>query len=385
MGAPSNMAAADKLFAEQWADAKARGLTTRAYADELGISESALLGRRKRIEQRLGRALPAFSARNHGNNTLAERLQPQFEAQQPQDDAPTFDEILAQRLKSTSKKIAAKDASELLDVKLKVSGPFGLAFIGDPHLDNPGCNLALLMEHTRIIMECPRMFAFCVGDIQDNWIGRLARLWAGMGISAHESQILADGWLSMLGPKLVALSNGNHDVWAQGYSGSGPLDWIKSKFGTIGRNHGARLRIANSEGECVSVNMRHDFPGRSQYNAAHGPMKSMLFGFRDDVAVAGHTHEFGALDTLNPTTRRGMHAIRLGSYKHADEYAEQIGALDKNLTECSVLIVDPMTPDRRHKTFRMDSPARAAEVLNMLGSEWEKRNPERKKPNLRTR
>jgi len=378
----------DLAFVRKCDDARARGLTWNQLANELGLAAVAmLLDRRRKVEKRLGIVIPSMS---HGSRDKTDPDRAgavvnaaKFKANQPTSDLPSFEELLEHRRKQTRRKLNAKASAELVEVALEVSGPFGLAMIGDPHIDSPGCNLDLLMEHTQVIAGCERMYALCVGDIQDNWIGRLSRLWSGQGVSASESQVLAEGWLRLLGPKLVAMSYGNHDCWLTGMSGAHPLDWIRTRFGTVSQAHGVRLAIGNKEGQALTVNLRHDFPGRSQYNPAHGPMKSMLFGFRDDVAVAGHTHEFGMLRVLDAATRKPMSAVRLGSYKHSDEYADEKGFLDRNLTECAVLIYDPLAADRRHRTFVIESPRRAAQVLEMLGAEWDARPQPQKKARRR--
>lgn len=289
-----------------------------------------------------------------------------FTASLPESDLPSFDELIERRTAQTARRLKADRARELIDVALHTEGPFGIALIGDPHIDNPGCNLELLLEHTELIAKTPGLYGLCVGDVQDGWVGRLARLWAHQGISAAESQVLVDGWLAMFKGKLVALVEGNHDCWVHGVTGGSPLAWIQSHAGTVTQAHGVRLRISTDDGQTVTINARHDFPGRSQYNAAHGPNKSLLFGCRDDVAVAGHTHEFGIGVRLNPETRAPMHAVRLGSYKHSDEYAAQLGLLDNNVTECAVLMVDPSETDPRHRTWIETNPFRAARVLAQM-------------------
>lgn len=289
-----------------------------------------------------------------------------FTATDPETDLPSFDELVARRAQQTRRRLKADRARELVDVALHVRGPFAIAMIGDPHIDNPGCNIDLLLEHTRLVAETDGMYGLCVGDVQDGWVGRLARLWAHQGISAAESQVLVDGWLKLFDGKLIALVEGNHDCWVHGVGGHSPLSWIQSHAGTVTQAHGVRLRIKTDDKQSVTINARHDFPGRSQYNAAHGPNKSLLFGCRDDVAVAGHTHVYGRQVMLNPETRTPMHAVRLGSYKHSDEYAHALGLLDNNVTECAVLMVDPTEPDPRHRTWIEDNPFRAARVLAQL-------------------
>lgn len=364
---------AARQFAMAWKAAVRGGVTFRAFADTLGITPSCVASRRRRVEKALGITLDSFAAtpETKARKASAERLQSfavTSERPTAEDEIP-IDELVAQRLKQTQRKLHSDRLRELVDISLDVSGPFGIAMIGDPHIDNPGCNLDLLIRHTKLIAETDGLFAVCVGDLQDNWVGRLARLWAGQGIAARDSQRLVDWWLNQFGGKLFALCEGNHDCWAQGMSGFTPLAWIESKLGTVLENHGVRLRVTSRDGETVTVNMRHDFPGRSQYNAAHGPNKSLLFGCRDDVAVAGHTHEFGFGVRLDPETRKPMHAVRLGSYKHSDDYARTLGLLDNNVTECAVLMVDPNEPDPRHRTWIETNPFRAARTLaNMRGA-----------------
>lgn len=355
-----------RQFADLYIERQAAGGTTVALAKEIGIAVGNVFSRRRKAERILGITLPTMT----GSKCVAarERMKTAFKVtSQLPPELRSAEEIVADRLKSTTRRLKSDKARELIDVSLDVSGPFGIAMIGDPHIDNPGCNLALLKAHAELILGTEGMFAICVGDIQDGWVGRLARLWAGQGIAAAESQVLVDWWLKLMQPKLIALCAGNHDVWVDGISGQGPMDWIKAG-GTVFERHGVRLRMKSKE-TSVTINMRHDFPGRSQYNAAHGPNKSLIFGCRDDVAVAGHTHEFGRGVRLDPDSRKPMHAVRLGSYKHSDDYAKQLGLLDNNVSECATLMVDPNESDPRHRTWIEDNPFRAARVLKMLRSE----------------
>lgn len=362
---------AAREFADEWVRRQGARCTTIAFAQEIGVSVSNLFHKRRKVEKLLNIQLPTML----GSTAVAarERMKTAFKVTSKlPSEVRDFQELLADRKRATRRRLTADSARELIEIQLDISGPFAIAMIGDPHIDNPGCNLELLMKHTETIVGAEGMFAICVGDVQDNWIGRLSRLWATQGISAAESQVLVNGWLTTLAPKLIALCAGNHDVWAESMSGMGPLDWIRAG-GAVMERHGVRMRLSTRDRQQVTINMRHDFPGRSQYNAAHGPNKSLMFGFRDDVAVAGHTHEFGRGVRLDPATRKPMHAIRLGSYKHADEYARQLGMLDNNVTECSVLMVDPGEIDLRHRTWVEDNPFRAARMLNMLRNSWSKR------------
>lgn len=368
-------------FADTWMASVSANETTKQLADRIGIHVRNLYARRRRAEAMLGKSLPTMT----GDPGVAAReaIKQKFAVLSPRptaDDELPIEELIDRRLTDTRRRLVADSDREMVDISIDVSGPFGIALVGDPHIDNPGCNLKLLLDHTRVIAETDGMFAICVGDVQDNWIGRLARLWAFQGIASRESQRLVDYWLGLMGPKLLSLIYGNHDMWATGMHGESPLAWIERHHGTVAEAHGVRLRITSRDGEKVTVNARHDFPGRSQYNAAHGPSKSLLFGCRDDVAVAGHTHEFGRLSRLDPETRRPLHGVRLGSYKHSDDYAREKGLLDNNLSECCVLMVDPNEPDPRHRTWIEDNPFRAARVLTMMREDYSRgQNSDREK------
>lgn len=367
-----------EAFRDAWLLHHSRGGTFKGFATKLGIHFSNAARRRRLVEKTLAVELPTFSgskieqARMRARDTLRNFGSVQFEAEQPPSDEIPIDELVARRLADTSRAIKAQRGSELLNVKLKVSGAYAVALIGDPHIDNPGANLELLIEHTKLIRETEGMFAVCVGDLQDGWIGRLARLWAQQGIKARDSQRLVDWWLQQFGGSLLALCDGNHDLWLQGLGGSDPLSWIAAQLGAIHTRHGVRLALTNQEGHRVTINMRHDYPGRSQYNHAHGPLKSLLFGNRDDVAVAGHTHVYGYSCLLDPDTRKPMHAVRLGSYKWADDYAAELGMKDNNVTECAVLIVRPDEPDPRHRTIVVQDPFLAARMLRDLRGNHER-------------
>lgn len=370
-----------ETFRDVWLLHHSRNGTLFGLAAKLGAHLSNVSRKRRTCEQALGIELPTFQGseiqrhRSRAKAALKEFGEAKFEAEQPPTDDIPIDELVSRRLADTSRAIRAQRGSELVNVKLNVSGPYAVALIGDPHIDNPGANLELLLEHTKLIRETEGMYAVCVGDLQDGWIGRLARLWAHQGIKARDSQRLVDWWLQQFGGALVALCDGNHDLWLHGLGGSDPVQWIAARLGAVHQRHGVRLALHNGDGHRITVNMRHDYPGRSQYNHAHGPLKSLLFGNRDDVAVAGHTHVYGYSCLLDPDTRKPMHAVRLGSYKWADDYALEQGLRDNNVTECAVLVVRPDEPDPRHRTIIVQDPFLAARMLRSLREDHARRDP----------
>jgi hypothetical protein len=137
-----------------------------------------------------------------------------------------------------------------------IDGPIGIAHFGDPHVDDDGTNLPLLEAHLKIVNKTEGLFAGNVGDYTNNWIGRLARLWAQQSTSAKDAWQLCEwligacDWLYLIG--------GNHDAW----SGDGdPLDWITSQAGALYEPHGARLGLELPAKRTIRINARHDFKG----------------------------------------------------------------------------------------------------------------------------
>lgn len=327
-----------------------------AAARELGISRAAL-------DNRL------LSAKaNYGYEPG--RTERSFRVQElPEEDLP-IEEVLARREKEFKRRIVAEDARKLISVSMSIRGPFGVAIFGDLHIDSPGCNIPLLRAHTQLVKETEGLFAGAVGDLQDNWIGRLARLWAEQGVTARDSYRMTEWWLAELSQKLLFVVDGNHDGWGRGVSGIGPLDWICKQYNLLNQSDGIRIALQAPGVEKVTINCRHDFKGRSQYNPAHGPTKAVLFGWRDDIAVAGHTHESGYNVHKDPMTGKVSHALRIASYKYIDRYAKTEGFPDNNIFECPVALVDPDAKDPRYRVKIMFDPFEAAEYLTWKRQRW---------------
>ena len=293
-----------------------------------------------------------------------------FTAQQPPSPLPPIDELIQRRVETGRRTIKSFTASRYLAVDVHTDGPFGVLFAGDPHMDDDGCDFELLKSHSELVMATDGLFACSVGDLANNWVGRLARLYGNQSTTAREAWALVEWWLNFLGPKLLAISAGNHDCWARNVHGLDPVDWVTRQHGTVYQTNGARLGLTTPSGEVFTVNMRHDFSGRSQFNAAHGPTRAAIFGFKDDLLISGHTHSTGLNVVKDPATGRVCYCVRLGSYKTVDEYAIERGFPDGNISECALVIFDPYATDPRHRVLLDFDPYRGAKVLTMMRAEW---------------
>jgi len=271
-----------------------------------------------------------------------------------------IDVLLAHRKAKFAAKKAGHEARKLIRVDVPISGPFGVAFIGDPHVDDDGTDLELLERDTSIIRQTYGLYGINIGDSTNNWIGRLARLFADQSTTSAEAWILAEWFLKSV--DWLAVIGGNHDCW----SGAGdPIKWIVGH--AMYEPSQVRLGLYSPDREePIIVNARHDFRGSSMYNPAHGIMKAALMGFRDHILVAGHKHVSGYGVLKCPASGRLSHALQIPSYKTLDRYAKELGLPDQTISPCPVAVIDPEAENEVDLITVFWSTERAADYLNFL-------------------
>lgn len=316
--------------------------------------------------------------RRYRNRIRAERgmeirgsEEPEFSAEELPSELPPIEELRARRRGEWDRISAHKQSRQLIPVHVATDGPIGLAVFGDLHIDDPGTNFRLIEDHTQLVMKTPGMFACAVGDLQNAWIGRLARLYAMQSTSAREAWALVEWWIGEIGPKLLFINNGNHDIWTHNVNNLDPLEWIKGQHTIVGRR-GVRVELRLPGGKSVTINCRHDFRGRSEWNPAFGVAKSTrLSGHVDDLALAGHIHTAGYAPLKNPLTKKVCHSLRVASYKEIDDFADETDFPDANITECFACLIDIQRSDPRHLVHCDFSLERGVETLGMLRDRWQ--------------
>lgn len=326
--------------------------------------------------QRYGTHDRAAAAINTSRRTLQRRFQEYansremdkgFDADEIPSDDRSPEEIIECKLKKFALRQAREDAVNPLHIRIKIDGPIGIAHFGDPHIDDDGCNIALLQEHIAIVKQTEGMFAANLGDMTNNWVGRLARLYAGQTTTAKEGWAMAK-WLVNELPWLYIIG-GNHDLWS---GASDPVQWMASLARTVYYPSQIRVALQFPNGREVRINARHDFKGHSQWNAAHGPGKAAKMGGDDHIFVCGHKHTMGYNINKPPTSTRVMHSIQVGSYKMVDDYARDGGFPNDNITPCAVTIIDPYASDETELVQLYLSPAKAARHLTWERQWWKR-------------
>lgn len=277
-------------------------------------------------------------------------------------EVPSEEELLERRRRDFARKKAAKEARRLIPVRVTMDGPIGIAHMGDPHVDDDGTDIEELERHVALIRDTDGLFGANVGDLQNNWVGRLARLYGQQSTSAAEAWVLVE-WLVKAVPWLY-LIGGNHDAW----SGAGdPLKWIARDNQGVIEYWGARLNLKFPNGREIRVNARHDFAGHSQWNAAHGVGKAVQMGWRDHILTCGHKHTSGLMHLKCPATGLLSWAIRVGSYKVFDRYAEEKGLPDQSAFRCPVTVINPQYGDDDPRLISVFlDPEQGADYLTFL-------------------
>lgn len=323
----------------------AEGYTDREVAERMpGRSQRSIRDARYRYDVEPGSA--------YRERRLDPSVPPkEFDVEELPDELPTADELLERRRKQYARKAKAKEARRLIKVAVNVNGPIGIAHLGDPHLDDDGTDIAAVERDVDIINRTEGLFAGNVGDYSNNWVGRIAHLHGQQTVSAAEAWVLVEWFINAV--DWMYLIGGNHDAW----SGAGdPLKWISRQQGSLLEMHGARMGLQFRNGREIRINARHNWPGHSQWNPAHGVAKAAQMGHSDHILTCGHTHVSGYQVVKQPADGLISHAIQVASYKIYDRYAEERALRDQAIFNAPVTVIDPRygDDDRRCVTFLPD-------------------------------
>lgn len=293
----------------------------------LGIKHGAIHSRLKAAIRALGR---------EPDQSIFLRGRPSFQTP----DLPSFqasvEEIIDRRTKEWDRRSKAKESRRVIPVTINSSDPIGILHQGDPHLDDPGTNLPLIIRQIELINKTPGLFGACVGDFINNWRGKLAYLHATQTTTQIEALKLLEWYIQST--RWLYLIGGNHDVW---HGDGDPLLWFRKGMGNIYEWHGARISLLFPNKRECRIHARHNFPGQSIYNPAHGATRAATFAGEDHIYIAGHIHTWAYMVQENPIKDLVWHAIQLASFKKIDDYADVLGKDARRYGESCVTIIHP--------------------------------------------
>lgn len=293
----------------------------------------------------------------------------------------TVDEILEHKKKIYNRKNQYENAVKMVNVYLPDDQPIGISFFGDPHIDDDGCNIALLEKHMALC-EQDGMYGVNIGDVTNNWVGRLEKLHNKQSITLSQTYKLTEWFMG----KDIWLAHvlGNHDHWNNGkYLLKSLMKKGGSKVqgGTKILEDDVKLNMVFPNGNNASVYARHNFKGHSQWNPAHAVAKAAKFGNNFDVLVNGHTHVSGYQVVKSPLGKIS-HCVQLSAYKKFDSFAKEKGFDDQDMFENVVVVINPEFEDVRKCQVFYDPEAGAA-YLEFLRKKNDITNKLTNKPNMK--
>lgn len=276
-------------------------------------------------------------------------------------------ELIERRKAQFEKKLEVYQRERVVPIRVRTDGPIGVGFVGDPHVDDDGTDLSEVFEHARIFDgRNPGLFAGNIGDVTNNWTGRLARLWADQGTSAAEARAIATEYLQMV--QWLFFVKGNHDCWGEG---SNILSYILQNNAPVQKDSRVRMALRLPNGRNVKIFVAHHFPGRSQWSEVYGGAKKAQLDGANHIYASGHIHTSGYTHGWNDAQQMMWHAIQVASYKKLDDYVEELNLERKDLYNCPVALIDPnATKEINFIRFEFD-PQEAAERLKWMRTRWE--------------
>jgi hypothetical protein len=297
----------------------------RAASEALGISRSALQDR-----------LRMAKARGMIHEAPAPEV-PQA-APLPDPDLP-IEQLVTYKKSAFERKHATVLAKRWRRFNVPTHGPYALMFVGDPHLDDDGCNLPLWEDHCELMAGTEHLYAVNIGDTTNNWAGRLARLWANQDTSAHTAKRLVKHYLAERGIPWFLWLHGNHDMW-DGPVGRDVFERHSPEY-VVMEDWQAKITLASPNGREIRLWAAHNFKGNSIWNNMHGLERAAQMQDWAHLYVAGHHHDSGYRQGENPHRGFVYNLLRVRGYKFIDEYADVHGFGNHAYGASGVAVIDP--------------------------------------------
>ena len=312
----------------------------RGAARESGIPRSTIINRLK-------------SGKSSGilDNNVGYKLPPKLD-----DDIPV-DDIVDQLHQRFKKRKKYREAKKWSPIYMNTDEPIGLLWLGDPHIDDNHCDWDALREHLDIINNYDGVYGCSLGDQQNNWVGRLGRLYGEQDTSHKTAWKLVEWLIQEMNPMI--LIGGNHDMW----SGAGdPLKWIAESH-TVFENWEARIALKFPNKRECKIFVAHDMAGHSQWNPLHAQTKTAKFRSHAHLYISGHKHNWALGQIELVEEERTAWLARARGYKYHDTYAVVKGFEQQKFGQAIMQVIDPTNPSEVSWVQCFADPQEGADYL----------------------
>lgn len=304
---------------------------------------------------------------NKANGTPDFQLDPDYLKALENLEQRAMDRLIRRKKEKFASLAQKKTLQKVVPINVNVKGPIGVGFFGDPHIDSDECNIELLLKHAELFDgRHTGLLAGNLGDVWDNWTGRLQRLKGSQSVTDQEALALVRMFLNSVDWLFYIM--GNHDQWNQG---TDLLNQILDSDYTLVKEWRAKMQLKLPNGRNVDICAAHDFPGNSQWHPIHGVSKRAMLDGASDIYVCGHRHVSGYTHGYHEGNDRVWHAVRVASYKQFDKYADQLNVTEQALYVCPVALIDPEAKDPINFIRWEFDPFEAAERLKWMRDRWE--------------
>jgi hypothetical protein len=259
-------------------------------------------------------------------------------AELPPSDLP-IEEIIDMQARRFERRMEHSNAKRWRKFAVPIDGPYALMLVGDPHVDDNGCNWPLLRAHCELAANTEGVYAVNIGDSTNNWTGRLARLWAEQDTSSSTARRMADWLLNTSGMPWFLWLHGNHDMW-DGPVGASWFEAKKPHFVSM-EDWQAKVTLVSPNGHELRLWAAHNFKGNSIWNNMHGLERAAQMQDWAHLYVAGHHHDVGLRQGENPHRNFCYWLARARGYKFIDHYSELHGFGHHQHGASVLAVIDP--------------------------------------------
>lgn len=289
----------------------------------------------------------------------------------PSSGEEPIEEVIERLTRNFERAKKHHDRLRWFPIKVSEQKPIGILCVGDPHLDDNGCNWPVLRQHVEIAKSNKGIYAINIGDTGNDWGGRLIKKYADQDTSVHTARRLVEWFLLDSGMPWLVWLHGNH----QHMSDSAALhEQMNRRYGTKRVpmiDWEARFTIQFPNGAEFKVNATHDFPGNSMWNPIHGAVKAARFGNDIDLLVCGHRHNWAISQWEQAEQSNTPLMIRVRGYKHMDDYARRIGKYEQDEGQAILVVLDPNATTKAGRMMAFVDIEKGANYLNTLREQAE--------------